>query len=61
MQPYKSFEYSFHSNKSADEIFPILQDVKTWWSGLFGEKITGETNKIGDEFSFSAGDGGSFF
>jgi hypothetical protein len=27
---------------------------------FFGEKITGDTNKIGDEFSFSAGDGVHF-
>lgn len=56
----KNFEYSFHSNKSANEIFPILQDVRIWWNGFFGEKITGDTNKIGDEFSFSAGDGVHF-
>ncbi|MBN9336284.1 MAG: SRPBCC domain-containing protein [Chryseobacterium sp.] len=41
-------------------MFPILQDVRSWWNGFFGEKITGDTNKIGDEFSFSAGDGVHF-
>ncbi len=60
MEPNKNFEYSFNSNKSAKDIFLILKDVKIWWSGLFGETITGESNQIGDEFSFSAGDGVHF-
>jgi len=60
MNPNKNYQYIFHSNKTAEEIFLVLQDVRQWWIGIFGETISGKTNKIGDEFSFSAGDGVHF-
>lgn len=56
----KNYQYDFRSRKPADEIFLVLQDVKSWWSGLFGENITGDSTTIGDEFSFSAGHGAHF-
>lgn len=60
MNSNKNYQYTFHSNKTAEEIFPVLQDVRQWWIGIFGETIWGETNIIGDEFSFSAGHGAHF-
>lgn len=60
MNSNKNYQYTFHSNKTAEEIFPVLQDVRQWWIGIFGETISGETNIIGDEFSFSAGHGAHF-
>jgi uncharacterized protein YndB with AHSA1/START domain len=52
-------DYTFviDSSKTAATIFPILLDVRQWWSGLFGEQIEGHSNKSDDEFTFSAGDG----
>jgi hypothetical protein len=60
MDHNKNYQYIFHSGKTAEEIFLVLQDVRQWWIGIFGETISGKTNKIGDEFSFSAGDGVHF-
>lgn len=60
MEIGKDFEYRFHSKKPSNEIFQFLQNVQNWWSGLFGEVISGKSNQIGDEFSFSAGDGVHF-
>jgi len=60
METDKNFEYRFHSKRSASEIFQFLQNVQNWWSGFFGEIISGKSDQIGDEFSFSAGDGVHF-
>ncbi len=35
----------------------MLLDVKSWWKGFYGENIQGESNEVGDEFTFFAGDG----
>ncbi len=55
--PAKNFQFSFTSTKTEIEVYALLLNVKEWWSGLFGEKIDGEFEKIGDEFTFKAGDG----
>ena len=60
METKNDFSYQFHSSKSTSDIFPILQNVELWWSGLFGERISGQSLKIGDEFTFSAGEGVHF-
>lgn len=52
-----NYTFSFESSKSQSEMFEVLIDVRQWWSGLFGEEITGESKKNGDEFTFRAGDG----
>jgi len=53
----KNFEFSFVSSKQPNELFSFLVNPKNWWVGLFGEKITGKSEAIGDEFSFKAGEG----
>lgn len=60
MQNNKDFCYQFTSSKNAEEIFPILLDVNKWWKGFYDEKIDGESKELGDEFTFSAGDGAHF-
>ena len=57
MNNNRDFTFQFLSSKSAKEIFPILLDVKSWWKGFYGENIQGESNEVGDEFTFFAGDG----
>lgn len=56
----KDFSYSFTTPKSPEEIFHLLLVIDKWWSGIFEETITGESQKINDEFSFSAGGGAHY-
>lgn len=56
----KSFTRSLYTARSPEEIFDLLLDVKAWWSGIYGETITGRSSKINDEFSFLAGGGVHF-
>jgi hypothetical protein len=44
-------------NQSPKEVFDALKNVRGWWFGLYSEKFEGESDKLGDEFSFFAGDG----
>ena len=53
----ENFSYSFKTQKTSEEVFAILQDVKQWWSGLFEETINGKNQKLNDEFTFKAGGG----
>lgn len=55
-----SYSYSFTTGESPKEIFDLLLDVEKWWSGIYEETITGSSQKINDEFSFSAGGGMHF-
>ena len=52
-----NFQYSFDTAKGPSEIFRHLADPRNWWVGLFGEEIEGRSEKVGDEFTFRAGDG----
>lgn len=52
-----SFTYSFESPQSAHEIFEFVRNVRNWWVGIFDETITGNSQNLGDEFEFLAGDG----
>ena len=52
-----SFKYSFKTSKTADDISKLLLNIDRWWSGLFEETIKGKSQKINDEFTFSAGEG----
>lgn len=51
----QNFSYTFTTSKSSAEVFKILIDPKSWWTGLHEEIITGNSEKLNDEFSFSAG------
>jgi hypothetical protein len=52
-----SYTYTFPTRKSPQEVFDLLLDVERWWSGIYEETITGKSEKLNDEFSFSAGGG----
>jgi len=56
-QSQKNFEFVFESSKSPKVIFDNLLDVRSWWSGIYSEKIKGKSEKINDEFTFSAAGG----
>jgi uncharacterized protein YndB with AHSA1/START domain len=53
----QNFSYTFTISKSPEEVFNILIDPKKWWIGLHNEIITGNSEKLNDEFTFSAGNG----
>lgn len=51
------YAYSFSSSKSASSIYELLLQPKKWWTGFHAEMITGQSERICDEFEFFAGDG----
>ncbi len=56
-QNFNDYTFSMESSDTPTNIFARLLDVRSWWSGLFSETIEGDTNKLNDEFTFSAGGG----
>ncbi len=56
----KNYTFSFTTSNSVKEVFDLLLNINEWWSGIYEETITGDSQKIGDEFSFSAGGGMHF-
>ncbi|MBS1667495.1 MAG: SRPBCC domain-containing protein [Bacteroidetes bacterium] len=56
----KNYSYHLETQQSAKEVFGLLLDIKKWWSGIYDETITGNSKKLNDEFSFSAGGGMHF-
>jgi hypothetical protein len=53
----QNFSYSFSTSKSPEEVYKILLNPNSWWIGLHNEIITGKSENVNDEFSFSAGNG----
>ncbi len=54
------FTKTFQVEQSPAEIFQVTKDVRSWWSGLYGEEFEGSSEKPGDEFTFSAGGGAHY-
>lgn len=48
------FTYTLTSNLSPQEVFKTITDVRSWWRGFHIEEIAGGTEKLNDEFTFSA-------
>lgn len=55
-----TYTYSFATHKSANAIFDLLLNIDKWWSGIHNETITGNSQNLNDEFSFTAGGGMHF-
>lgn len=51
------FTYTLTTDKTPEEVFQAITQVRTWWFGLYDEVIKGGTEKLNDEFTFNAGDG----
>lgn len=47
-------------DKSPNEVFNAITNVREWWSGLYSEEIEGNSNKLNDEFTFRAGGGAHY-
>ena len=54
------FTVKLETNRSPQEVFEAVTNVRGWWSGYYSEKITGKMDKLGDVFSFRAGDGAHY-
>jgi hypothetical protein len=54
------FTTSILVKQSPEEVFQTILNVRSWWSGLYNESFEGKSEKIGDEFSFRAGEGMHF-
>ncbi len=53
----QNFSYTFKTSKSPSKVFDTLINPKNWWNDLYNEIITGNSEKINDEFVFDAGNG----
>lgn len=51
------FTKTFQVEQSPAEIFEAIKEVRSWWSGLYGDELEGSSEKPGDEFTFHAGGG----
>lgn len=47
-------------DQSPEQVFKAVTNVRGWWSGYYNEKFEGGTEKLGDEFTFHAGDGAHY-
>jgi hypothetical protein len=48
MSKSKDYTASFTVDKTPEEVFNAINNVRAWWSG----EITGDTNKLGAEFAY---------
>ena len=49
MPTSKDYTASFTVDQTPEEVFNAINNVRGWWSG----EITGDTNKLGAEFTYS--------
>lgn len=54
------FTLKLLTNQTPEEVFRAVTNVRDWWSGYYEEEIKGGTEKLHDEFSFSAAGGAHF-
>lgn len=56
----KDFTFTIVTDRTPQEVFKAIRDVRSWWSGLFAEEIIGVSEKLNDEFIFRAGEGAHY-
>ena len=56
----KDFTLTLVTDKSPQQVFQAVTNVRGWWSGYYAEQITGSAEKLNDEFTFTAGDGAHY-
>jgi len=54
------FTFTLETEQSPEQVFKTIRDVRSWWSGLYGESFAGDSKELNDEFSFWAGDGAHY-
>lgn len=53
----QDFSTSILVDQTPEKCFNVILNARAWWSGLFDESFEGNSEKIGDEFTFRAGNG----
>src|ERR1700694_4606413 len=48
----QNFTVAFSADKTPEEVFDAINNVRGWWSG----EIDGDTAKLGAEFTYRVGD-----
>jgi hypothetical protein len=56
----KNFTTTLIVDQTPEEVFNVVRNVRSWWSGYYSEEIKGDTEKLNDEFSFRAGGGAHY-
>lgn len=51
------FTYTLSTDQTPKKVFQAINNVRAWWSGYYSEEIKGGTEKLHDEFIFSAAGG----
>lgn len=51
------FKHTLITDRSPQEVFQAIPNVRKWWTGYYGEKFSGDTKNLNDEFTFHAADG----
>lgn len=51
------FTLTLSTEQTPHKVFQAITNVRGWWSGFYSEDINGGTEKLNDEFSFSAAEG----
>jgi len=52
-----NFTFTLLTDKSPHAVYEAVNNVRAWWSGFYEEHIEGDTEKPGDEFTFTAAGG----
>jgi Activator of Hsp90 ATPase homolog 1-like protein len=51
----RDFTTTLLVDRTPEEVFKAIINVRGWWTGYYSEEFTGATEKLNDEFSFRAG------
>ncbi|MBD0333628.1 MAG: SRPBCC domain-containing protein [Chitinophagaceae bacterium] len=56
----ENYTKTYLVDKSPNEIFNAITNVREWWSGFNSEEIEGSSKEPNDEFTFMAGGGAHY-